>query len=162
MLFFMAAAGAGSLERMTDVTQVEQPDRRRVIAVEYRLAPDIFSFGLSDASPRYEIMLTRNPRPLAWNPQRVGQRRVTAGGKSGGVRGRSSGTQAIRPSLFQLLLCPPGGLAFHRPIRALAEGSLWIAKPCARAGSYVPRAARNCQSMLSPLRAEEFGACRQP
>jgi acetyl esterase/lipase len=135
----------------------------RVIAVEYRLAPEHpFPFGLADAVAALGHV-SRNPRQFGIDPARLGVAGDSAGGTLAAVLCRIA-RDAVRedkgaPAIaFQLLICPildVHGESAGR--RELAEGYFLDGETLRRdLELYVPAGVELSDLRLSPLRAEEF------
>jgi acetyl esterase len=130
----------------------------RVIAVDYRLAPDHpFPYGLADAVSSLKYV-TANARLFGIDPARLGVAGDSAGGTLAAVLcriARDAGGPAIA---FQLLLCPI--LDIHGESaarRELSEGYFLDRETLARdLELYVPTGIELSDLRLSPLCAEEF------
>jgi acetyl esterase/lipase len=130
----------------------------RVIAVDYRLAPDHpFPYGLADAVASLKYV-TANARLFGIDPARLGVAGDSAGGTLAAVLcriARDAGGPAIA---FQLLLCPI--LDIHGESaarRELSEGYFLDRETLARdLELYVPAGIEFSDLRLSPLCAEEF------
>jgi acetyl esterase len=130
----------------------------RVIAVDYRLAPEHpFPFGMADAVSALAHVST-NPKFFGIDPARLGVAGDSAGGTLAAVLcriARDAGGPAIA---FQLLLCPildVHGESAAR--RELAEGYFLDSETLRRdLELYVPAGIELSDSRLSPLCAEEF------
>jgi acetyl esterase len=130
----------------------------RVIAVDYRLAPEHpFPFGLADAVAAL-AHVSANPKLFGIDPERLGVAGDSAGGTLAAVLcriARDAGGPAIA---FQLLLCPildvHGESAARRD---LAEGYFLDSETLRRdLELYVPAGVELSDIRLSPLCAEEF------
>jgi len=165
MLFFHGGGWvAGSLEthdglcrRLSNVTGC------RVIAVDYRLAPEHpFPYGLSDAVAALNHV-TQNPEAFGLDPARLGVAGDSAGGTMAAALcriARDAGSSAIA---FQLLICPildvHGESAARRD---LAKGFFLDSETLRRdLELYVPPGCELSDPCLSPLRAEEFSGLPQ-
>lgn len=135
----------------------------RVIAVDYRLAPEHpFPVGLSDAVAALEHV-RRNPRLFGIDLARLGVAGDSAGGTLAAMLCRIARDAAKEnneaPGIaFQLLLCPildvHGG---SRARRELAEGYFLDGETLSRdLELYVPPGIELSDARLSPLRAEDF------
>jgi acetyl esterase len=130
----------------------------RVIAVDYRLAPEHpFPFGLADAVSAL-AHVSANPKLFGIDPARLGVAGDSAGGTLAAVLcriARDAGGPAIA---FQLLLCPildVDGESAGR--RELAEGYFLDSETLRRdLELYVPAGIEFSDLRLSPLCAEEF------
>jgi acetyl esterase/lipase len=130
----------------------------RVIAVDYRLAPDHpFPYGLADAVSSLKYV-TANAKIFGIDPARLGVAGDSAGGTLAAVLcriARDAGGPAIA---FQLLLCPI--LDIHGESaarRELSEGYFLDRETLARdLELYVPAGIELSDLRLSPLCAEEF------
>jgi acetyl esterase len=130
----------------------------RVIAVDYRLAPEHpFPFGLADAVAAL-AHVSANPKLFGIDPERLGVAGDSAGGTLAAVLcriARDAGGPAIA---FQLLLCPildVHGESAAR--RELAEGYFLDSETLRRdLELYVPAGIELSDLRLSPLCAEEF------
>jgi len=130
----------------------------RVIAVDYRLAPDHpFPYPIADAVAAL-AHVTRNARTFGIDPARLGVAGDSAGGTIAAVLcriARDAGGPAIA---FQLLLCPI--LDIHGESLArqeLADGYFLDSETLQRdLELYVPEGIDLSDVRLSPLRAEEF------
>ncbi|HVW75738.1 MAG TPA: alpha/beta hydrolase [Rhizomicrobium sp.] len=130
----------------------------RVIAVDYRLAPEHpFPAGLADAVYAFNHV-SQNPRLFGIDPERLGVAGDSAGGTLAAVLCRIA-RDAGRPRIaFQLLLCPildvHGESAARRD---LAEGYFLDSETLRRdLELYVPAGIELSDIRLSPLCAEEF------
>src|SRR5882757_9955876 len=160
MLFFHGGGWvAGSLETHDGLCRrLSNQTGCRVIAVDYRMAPEHpFPYGLSDAVAALNHV-TRNPAGFGVDPQRFGVAGDGAGGNLAAVLcriARDAGDSAIA---FQLLLCPI--LDVHNDSaarRELAEGFFLDSETLRRdLELYVPPGCDLSDLRLSPLRAEEF------
>ena len=130
----------------------------RVIAVDYRLAPEHpFPYGLSDAVAALNHV-TRNAELFGVDPKRLGVAGDGAGANLAAVLfriARDAGSQAIA---FQLLLCPildmQAKCAFPPE---LGDGALDAFEIFRRdLELYVPAGCDLADVRLSPLHAEEF------
>jgi acetyl esterase len=135
----------------------------RVIAVDYRLAPDHpFPFGIADGVAALAYV-TRNARTFGIDPARLGVAGDSAGGTMAAVLCRitrdanlqSGGGPAIA---FQLLLCPILDVHGESSARQeLADGYFLDSETLKRdLELYVPEGIDLSDVRLSPLRAEEF------
>jgi len=135
----------------------------RVIAVDYRLAPEHpFPFGLADAVSAL-AHVSANPKHFGIDPARLGVAGDSAGGTLAAVLCRVARDAAKEnknaPAIaFQLLLCPildvHGESAARRD---LAEGYFLDSETLKRdLELYVPAGIELSDSRLSPLCAEEF------
>jgi acetyl esterase len=130
----------------------------RVIAVDYRLAPEHpFPYGLSDAVAALNHV-TRNSAMFGLDLQRLGVAGDGAGGSLAAALCRivrDAGSSAIA---FQLLICPI--LDVHRESaarRELTDGYFLDSETLRRdLELYVPEGCERTDPRLSPLRAEEF------
>jgi acetyl esterase len=160
MLFFHGGGWvAGSLETHDGLCRrLSNETGCRVIAVDYRLAPEHpFPYGLVDAIAALNHV-TRNPRLFGVDLQRLGVAGDSAGGTLAAVlcrMARDAGSSAIA---FQLLICPI--LDVHGESdarRELAEGYFLDSETLRRdLELYVPQGCDLTDLRLSPLRAEEF------
>ncbi|HKY18455.1 MAG TPA: alpha/beta hydrolase [Rhizomicrobium sp.] len=130
----------------------------RVIAVDYRLAPEHpFPFGLSDAVAVLNHV-TRHPKVFGVDLERLGVAGDGAGGNLAATLCRLARDASSVAIAFQLLLCPildVHGQSLAR--RELAEGYfLDSATLCRDLELYVPADCERTDLRLSPLRAEEF------
>ena len=135
----------------------------RVIAVDYRLAPEHpFPFGLADAVAAL-AHVSANPRLFGIDPARLGVAGDSAGGTLAAVLCRIARDAAQEskdaPAIaFQLLLCPildVHGESAAR--RELAEGYFLDGETLKRdLELYVPAGIELSDLRLSPLCAEEF------
>jgi acetyl esterase/lipase len=130
----------------------------RVIAVDYRLAPEHpFPYGLSDAVAALNHV-TRQPRDFGVDVERLGVAGDGAGANLAAVLCRIARDAASRTIAFQLLLCPildVYGESAGR--RELAKGYFLDSEMLRRdLELYVPEGAELSDLRLSPLRAEEF------
>ena len=161
MLFFHGGGWvAGSLDTHDGLCRrLSNQTGCRVIAVDYRLAPEHpFPYGLSDAVAALNHV-THNPAGFGVDPQRFGVAGDGAGGNLAAVLcriARDAGDSAIA---FQLLLCPI--LDVHHDSaarRELAQGFFLDSETLRRdLELYVPPDNELSHQCLSPLRAEEFG-----
>jgi acetyl esterase/lipase len=130
----------------------------RVIAVDYRLAPEHpFPYGLSDAIAALN-QVTRNAGVFGVDLKRLGVAGEGAGATLAAVLcriARDAGSEAIA---FQLLLCPILDVqAQTQSRRELGEGYfLDLATFRRDLELYVPQDCDLADLRLSPLRAEEF------
>jgi acetyl esterase/lipase len=165
MLFFHGGGWvAGSLETHDGLCRrLSNETGCRVIAVDYRLAPEHpFPYGLSDAVAALNHV-TRNPSAFGVDLQRFG----VAGDGAGATLAaalcrivRDAGSSAIA---FQLLLCPildvHGDTAARRE---LAKGYFLDSETLRRdLELYAPPGSDLSDPCLSPLRAEEFAGLPQ-
>jgi acetyl esterase/lipase len=135
----------------------------RVIAVDYRLAPDHpFPYGLADAVSSLKYV-TANPKLFGIDPARLGVAGDSAGGTLAAVlcriaRDSNMGSGGGPAIAFQLLLCPI--LDIHGESaarRELSEGYFLDRETLARdLELYVPAGIELSDLRLSPLCAEEF------
>lgn len=165
ILFFHGGGWvAGSLETHDGLCRrLSNETGCRVIAVDYRLAPEHpFPYGLSDAVAALNHV-TRNPGVFGVDLQRLG----VAGDSAGATLAatlcrivRDAGSSAIA---FQLLLCPI--LDVHSESaarRELAKGYFLDSETLRRdLELYVPPGSELSDPCLSPLRAEEFAGLPQ-
>jgi acetyl esterase len=130
----------------------------RVIAVDYRLAPEHpFPFGLADAVSAL-AHVSGNPKHFGIDPARLGVAGDSAGGTLAAVLcriARDAGGPAIA---FQLLLCPILDVYGESAARReLAEGYFLDSETLRRdLELYVPAGIELSDLRLSPLCAEEF------
>jgi acetyl esterase len=130
----------------------------RVIAVDYRLAPDHpFPFGIADAVAALSHV-TRNAKTFGIDPARLGVAGDSAGGTIAALLcriARDAGGPAIA---FQLLLCPILDIHSESSARQeLADGYFLDSETLQRdLELYVPEGLDLSDVRLSPLRAEEF------
>lgn len=165
MVFFHGGGWvAGSLETHDGLCRrLSNETGCRVIAVDYRLAPEHpFPFGLTDAVSAF-AHVSRNPRFFGIDPARLGVAGDSAGGTLAAVLCRIARDAARQnrdaPAIaFQLLLCPI--LNVHRESAArceLAEGYFLDSETLTRdLELYVPAGIELSDLRLSPLCAEEF------
>jgi acetyl esterase len=135
----------------------------RVIAVDYRLAPEHpFPYSLADACAALKYVIA-NPRLFGVDIARLGVAGDSAGATLAAVLCRIARDAAKEnndaPSIaFQLLLCPI--LDIHGESaarRELSEGYFLDSETLARdLELYLPRGAERADVRLSPLCAEEF------
>lgn len=135
----------------------------RVIAVDYRLAPDHpFPYGLADAVSSLKYV-TANAKLFGIDPARLGVAGDSAGGTLAAVlcriaRDSNMGSGGGPTIAFQLLLCPI--LDIHGESaarRELSEGYFLDRETLARdLELYVPAGIELSDLRLSPLCAEEF------
>lgn len=130
----------------------------RVIAVDYRLAPEHpFPAGLADAV--YALNhVSQNPKLFGIDPSRLGVAGDSAGGTLAAVLCRIA-RDAGRPKIaFQLLLCPILDVHGESAARSeLAEGYFLDGETLRRdLELYVPAGIELSDLRLSPLCAEEF------
>ena len=160
MLFFHGGGWvAGSLEthdgfcrRLANATGC------RIIAVDYRLAPEHpFPFGIADAVTALGHV-TRNARAFGVDPARLGVAGDSAGGTIAAVLCRIARDVAGPPIAFQLLVCPILDVHGESVARQeLAEGYFLDSETLRRdLELYVPDGADLRDVRLSPLRAEAF------
>ncbi len=160
ILFFHGGGWvAGSLETHDGLCRrLSNETGCRVIAVDYRLAPEHpFPCGLSDAVAALNHV-TRNPRFFGVDLQRLGVAGDSAGGTLAAVLCRivrDAGSSAIA---FQLLLCPILDVRGESAARCeLADGFFLDSETLRRdLELYVPQGCELSDICLSPLRAEEF------
>jgi acetyl esterase/lipase len=130
----------------------------RVIAVDYRLAPEHpFPYGLSDAVAALNHV-TRNSVLFGLDPQRLGVAGDGAGATLAAVLcriARDAGSQAIA---FQLLLCPILDIQPKNAARQDLGDASWHELEMLKRDVelYVPAGCDLGDLRLSPLRAEEF------
>jgi acetyl esterase/lipase len=165
ILFFHGGGWvAGSLETHDGLCRrLSNQTGCRVIAVDYRLAPEHpFPYGLSDAVAALN-QITRNPVAFGVDSARLGVAGDGAGATLAAALcriARDAGSSAIA---FQLLLCPildVGGESTAR--RELAEGYFLDSETLRRdLELYVPQGSELSDPCLSPLRAEEFAGLPQ-
>jgi len=160
ILFFHGGGWvAGSLETHDGLCRrLSNETGCRVIAVDYRLAPEHpFPYGLSDAIAALNHV-TRNAPMFGVDVKRLG----VAGDGSGATLAavlcriaRDAGSEAVS---FQLLLCPILDARMQTASRQeLGEGLLLDLDTCKRdLELYVPQGCDLADPRLSPLRAEEF------
>ena len=130
----------------------------RIIAVDYRLAPEHpFPFGIADAVAALGH-ITRNARSFGIDPARLGVAGDSAGGTIAAVLCRISRDVAGPPIAFQLLVCPILDVHGESTARQeLAEGYFLDSETLRRdLALYVPDGTDLRDVRLSPLRAEEF------
>jgi acetyl esterase len=160
VLFFHGGGWvAGSLETHDGLCRrLSNETGCRVIAVDYRLAPEHpFPYGLSDAVAALNHV-TRHAGQFGVDLQRLGVAGDGAGATLAAVLcriARDAGSEAIR---FQLLLCPILDVRAETASRQdLAEGHLLDPETFKRdLELYVPQDCDLTDVRLSPLRAEEF------
>jgi acetyl esterase/lipase len=165
MLFFHGGGWvAGSLETHDGLCRrLANETGCRVIAVDYRLAPEHpFPFGLADAVAALAYV-RRHAREFGIDPARLGVAGDSAGGTLAAVLCRvtrdAAGENGQAPSIaFQLLLCPILDIHGESAGRAeLAEGYFLDSETLTRdLELYVPPGIELSDVRLSPLRAEEF------
>jgi acetyl esterase/lipase len=130
----------------------------RVIAVDYRLAPEHpFPFGLADAIAALNFVV-KNPKAFGIDPARLGVAGDSAGGTLAAVVcriARDAGGPAIA---FQLLICPILDIYGESAARReLSEGYFLDRETLARdLELYVPGDIERSDIRLSPLCAEEY------
>jgi acetyl esterase/lipase len=135
----------------------------RVVAVDYRLAPEHpFPFALADAVASLSHV-TRHARDFGIDPARLGVAGDSAGGTLAAVlcrvaRDAARGKDDAPAIAFQFLLCPI--LDIHGSSAArleLADGYFLDSETLTRdLELYVPPGIELSDIRLSPLRAEEF------
>jgi len=160
VLFFHGGGWvAGSLETHDGLCRrLSNETGCRVIAVDYRLAPEHpFPYGLSDAIAALNHV-TRNAALFGVDLKRLGVAGDGAGASLAAVLcriARDAGSDAIA---FQLLLCPILDVRAETVSRReLAEGHfLDLETLCRDVELYVPKDCDLADLRLSPLRAEEF------
>lgn len=160
ILFFHGGGWvAGSLETHDGLCRrLSNQTGCRVIAVDYRLAPEHpFPFGLTDALAALNHV-TRNARQFGVDVERLGLAGDGAGANLAAVLcriARDAGSTAVA---FQLLICPildVQGVTAAR--RELASGYFLDSQTLRRdLELYVPPDCSLSDTRLSPLRAEEF------
>jgi acetyl esterase/lipase len=161
MLFFHGGGWvAGSLETHDGLCRrLSNETGCRVIAVDYRLAPEHpFPFGLADAIAAFN-QVTRNPKMFGVDPERLGVAGDSAGGTLAAALCRIVRDASGPAIAFQLLLCPildVYGQSAAR--RELADGYFLDSETLRRdLELYVPQGVERSDVRLSPLCAEEFG-----
>jgi acetyl esterase/lipase len=135
----------------------------RVVAVDYRLAPEHpFPFGLADAVAALSHV-TRHARDFGIDAARLGVAGDSAGGTLAAVLARVARDAAKdnenAPAIaFQLLICPILDIHSQSAARLeLAEGYFLDSETLIRdLELYVPAEMEFSDIRLSPLRAEEF------
>jgi len=160
ILFFHGGGWvAGSLETHDGLCRrLSNETGCRVIAVDYRLAPEHpFPYGLSDAIAALNHV-TRNAGLFGVDLKRLGVAGEGSGATLAAVLcriARDAGSEAIT---FQLLICPILDVqAQTQSRRELGEGYLLdIATFRRDLELYVPQGCDLADLRLSPLRAEEF------
>jgi acetyl esterase/lipase len=160
VLFFHGGGWvAGSLETHDGLCRrLSNETGCRVIAVDYRLAPEHpFPYGLSDAIAALNHV-TRNAGSFGVDLKRLGVAGDGAGATLAAVLcriARDAGSEAIG---FQLLLCPILDLQAETVSRSeLGQGNfLGIETHRRDVELYVPQDCDLADLRLSPLRAEEF------
>jgi acetyl esterase/lipase len=128
----------------------------RVVAVDYRLAPEHpFPYGLSDAVAALNHV-TRNAATFGVDLKRLGVAGDGAGATLAAVLcriARDAGSEAIA---FQLLLCPILDVQTDTQSRRSLSVFLDLATFKRDLELYVPEGCDLADLRLSPLRAEEF------
>jgi acetyl esterase/lipase len=128
----------------------------RVVAVDYRLAPEHpFPYGLSDAVAALNHV-TRNAATFGVDLKRLGVAGDGAGATLAAVLcriARDAGSEAIA---FQLLLCPILDVRAETQSRRELSAFLDLATFKRDLELYVPEGCDLADLRLSPLRAEEF------
>ncbi len=130
----------------------------RVIAVDYRLAPDHpFPYPIADAVAALAYV-TRNARTFGIDPARLGVAGDSAGGTIAAVLSRVARDAGGPAIAFQLLLCPILDIHGESSARQeLADGYFLDSETLQRdLELYVPEGIDLSDVRLSPLRAEEF------
>jgi acetyl esterase/lipase len=130
----------------------------RVIAVDYRLAPEHpFPFALADAVAAL-AHVTNNARQFGIDPARLGVGGDSAGGTLAAVLSRVARDAGGPAIAFQLLLCPILDVHGESAARLeLADGYFLDSETLTRdLELYVPPGIELSDIRLSPLRAEEF------
>ena len=160
MLFFHGGGWvAGSLETHDGLCRrLSNETGCRVIAVDYRLAPEHpFPAGLADAVAALDHV-SRNPRLFGVDPARLGVAGDSAGGTLAGVLCRIARDAGGPRIAFQLLLCPILDVHGESIARGeLADGYFLDGETLRRdLELYVPAGVELSDLRLSPLRAEEF------
>jgi len=158
ILFFHGGGWvAGSLETHDGLCRrLSNETGCRVIAVDYRLAPEHpFPYGLSDAIAALNHV-TRNAGPFGVDLKRLGVAGEGAGANLAAVLcriARDAGSEAIT---FQLLLCPILNMeaTTARDLDDVLIQQLATFKRDVE--HYVPAGCNVADLRLSPLRAEEF------
>jgi acetyl esterase len=165
ILFFHGGGWvAGSLETHDGLCRrLSNETGCRVIAVDYRLAPEHpFPYGLSDAVAALNHV-TRNPNAFGVDLQRLGVAGDSAGATLAATLcriARDAGSSAVA---FQLLLCPILDVHGQSAARLeLAKGYFLDSETLRRdLELYVPADCEPSDPSLSPLRAEEFSGLPQ-
>jgi acetyl esterase len=165
ILFFHGGGWvAGSLETHDGLCRrLSNESGCRVIAVDYRLAPEHpFPFGLTDAVAALEHV-SRNPKLFGIDPQRLGVAGDSAGGTLAAVLCRIARDAARQNRegttiAFQLLFCPIMNVHGQSAARTeLAQGYFLDGETLSRdLELYVPPDIDLSDVRLSPLCAEEF------
>ena len=165
MLFFHGGGWvAGSLETHDGLCRrLCNESGCRVIAVDYRLAPDHpFPFGLADAVAALGFV-SGQPKLFGIDPARLGVAGDSAGGTLAAVLCRIARDAAQEsgnapPIAFQLLICPILDVFGESAARReLSEGYFLDSETLARdLELYVPAGMDLSDTRLSPLCAEEF------
>jgi acetyl esterase/lipase len=128
----------------------------RVIAVDYRLAPEHpFPYGLSDAIAALNHV-TRNAGTFGVDLKRLGVAGEGAGATLAAVLcriARDAGSEAVA---FQLLLCPILDVQADTQSRRVLGDFLDLATFRRDLELYVPEGCDLADLRISPLRAEEF------
>lgn len=130
----------------------------RVIAVDYRLAPEHpFPFGLADAVAALSHVV-RQARHFGVDPARLGVAGDSAGGTLAAVVARVARDAGGPAIAFQLLVCPILDIHGESAARLeLAQGYFLDSETLTRdLELYVPPGTELSDIRLSPLRAEEF------
>jgi acetyl esterase len=160
ILFFHGGGWvAGSLETHDGLCRrLSNETGCRLIAVDYRLAPQHpFPHGLADALMALSYV-TRNPRMFGIDPVRLGVAGDSAGGTIAAVLCRMARDAGGPPVAFQLLICPILDIYGESAARReLSEGYFLDQETLARdLELYVPDGISLSDIRLSPLCAEEF------
>jgi acetyl esterase/lipase len=160
MLFFHGGGWvAGSLETHDGLCRrLSNETGCRVIAVDYRLAPEHpFPVGLADAVAALDHV-SRNPRLFGIDPARLGVAGDSAGGTLAAVLCRITRDAGGPRIAFQLLLCPILDVHGESVARGeLADGYFLDSETLRRdLELYAPAGVELSDLRLSPLRAEEF------
>jgi len=165
ILFFHGGGWvAGSLETHDGLCRrLSNQTGCRVIAVDYRLAPEHpFPYGLSDAVAALNHV-TRNPMAFGVDLARFGVAGDGAGATLAAALCRIARDAGSSVIAFQLLLCPI--LDVHSQSaarRELAKGYFLDSETLQRdLELYVPQGCELSDPCLSPLRAEEFSGLPQ-
>ena len=129
----------------------------RVIAVDYRLAPEHpFPFGLADAVAALKYV-TSQPKLFGIDPERLGVAGDSAGGTLAAVLCRIARDAGGPDIAFQLLLCPILDVHGQSAARLeLAQGYFLDSETLARDLELYAGENDLSDIRLSPLRAEEY------